>query len=63
VFAVSIQCLEINEPTILIIVAQMNNMPDIILYQIWKKDIFVKSFLIVNENITAVTNAAVSIIE
>jgi hypothetical protein len=62
VFAVSIQCLEVDKPSVLIVITQMNNMVNIILNEVREKYISVKLFLIFNENFTAASNAAVSIV-
>ena len=63
VFAVSIQCLEVDETTIFVIISKMNNMVNIILNKIREKYIGVKLFLIINKDFTAASNATVSIIK
>jgi hypothetical protein len=63
VFAVSIQCLEVNKPAIFIIISKMNNMVNIILNEIGEKNICVKLFLIINKDFTAASNAAVCVIQ
>jgi hypothetical protein len=63
VFAVSIQCLEVDEPAILIVITQMDDVVDIVLNKIGEKYIGVKLFLIINKDFTAASNAAVSVVE
>jgi hypothetical protein len=62
VFAVSIQCLEVNKPTMLIVVTKVDDMLYPVLNKMGEEYIRVKPFLIVDKNITAVTDAAVSVI-
>jgi hypothetical protein len=62
VFAVSIQCLEVDKTTIFVIISKMDDVVDIVLNEIREKDIRVKLFLIINKYFTAASNAAVCVI-
>ena len=62
-FAVSIQCLGVDESSVLIVITQMDDVVDIVLNEIREKNICVKLFLIINKDFTAASNAAVCVIQ
>tara|TARA_B110000914_G_scaffold113102_1_gene98935 strand:- start:91 stop:393 length:303 start_codon:yes stop_codon:yes gene_type:complete len=62
VFAVSIQCLEVNEPSVLIVITQMDDVLYSVLDKMGEEHLPVKSLLIVNKDFTTASNAAVSVI-
>ena len=63
VFAVSIQCLEVDEPSVLIVITQMDDMLYSVLDKMGEEHLPVKSLLIINKDFTAASNAAVGVVE
>ena len=62
VFTIRTQGLEVDEPPVLVVIAEMKDMFDIVLKEIWEEDIRIEVLLVVDKNITGVSYPSVCVI-
>ena len=62
-FAVAVQCLEVNVPTVLIVVTEVYYVLDTMFIQIWEEHFVVEAFLVIDEYVGRITNTTVGIVQ
>jgi hypothetical protein len=62
-FTVTVQFFEVDKPTILVVVAEMDYVLDVVLIEVWEENIFVEAFLILYKDIRTSSYTTMSVVQ